>query len=86
MLGRAEAPNSGRAVTSESTIDDDAIALVRQLCARAGMIMEDASALAILSGSLNTEELSLVLRHTGADLTRALTLIEAARAMMDLTE
>ena len=73
-------------MTSESTIDDDAIALVRQLCARAGMIMEDASALAILSGSLNTEELSLVLRHTGADLTRALTLIEAARAMMDLTE
>ena len=73
-------------MTSESTIDDDAIALVRQFCARAGMIMEDASALAILSGSLNTEELSLVLRHTGADLTRALTLIEAARAMMDLTE
>ena len=71
---------------SASTMDDDAIALVRQLCTRAGMIMEDASAPAILSGSLNTAALGSVLRQTRADLTRALMLIDAARAMMDLTE
>ena len=73
-------------MTSASTIDDDAIALVHQLCTRAGMIMEDASAPAILSGNLNTIALGLVVQQTRADLTRALMLIEAARTMIDLNE
>lgn len=67
-------------------MDDDAIALVRQLCTRAGMIVEDASAPVILSGSMNTAALGPVLRQARADLTRALMLIEAAQTMMDRTE
>ena len=65
-------------------MDDDAIALVRQLCTRAGMIMEDASASAILAGNLDTEALAKVVQRTREDLLRALMLAEAAGVMMDL--
>ena len=43
-------------------MDDDAIALVRQLCTQAGVIMEDASARAVLVGGLGAGELAEVVR------------------------
>ena len=67
-------------------MDDDVIALVRQLCTRAGMIMEDGSASAILVGTLDKEALARVVQQTRKDLGRALTLAEAARVMMDLAD
>ena len=67
-------------------MDDNAIALVRQLCTRAGMIMEDASASAIQIGNLGSEGLARVVQLTCEDLTRALKLAEAAKVMMDVAE
>jgi hypothetical protein len=44
----------------EKRMDDDAAGLVRQLCTRAGMIMEDASATAILVGGAMPAELLVI--------------------------
>ena len=67
-------------------MDDDVIALVRQLYTRAGIIMEDVSAAAILVGTQDTETLARVVQQTRKDLGRALTLAEAAGVMMDLAD
>ena len=64
-------------------MDDDAIALVRQLCTQAGMIMEDASARDVLIGGLSAEELAEVVQLIRQELLRALAIVDAAAAMMD---
>ena len=65
-------------------MDDDVIALVRQLCTRAGMIMEDVSASAILAGNLDAAGLASVVEWVHQDLMRAQPLVDGAGAMMGL--
>ena len=67
-------------------MDDDQIALVRQLCTQAGMIMEDASAATILVGNLDVAGLGSVVDQARQDLKRALALTDAAGAMMRLSQ
>ena len=63
-------------------MDDDAIALVRQLCTQAGMIMEDASARAVLVGGLGAGELAEIVRVTRQELARALAIIDAEAVIL----
>ena len=63
-------------------MDDDAIALVRQLCTQAGMIMEDASARAVLVGGLGAGELAEVVRVTRQELAGALAIVDAAAVIL----
>ena len=65
-------------------MDEDQIKLVRELCTQAGMIMEDASAAAILVGSLDAAGLTSVIALVRRELTRALALVDGARAMMEV--
>ena len=65
-------------------MDEDQIALARQLCTQAGIIMEDASATAILVGHTDAGELASVIQRVRKDLMRALAPADAAGAMMAL--
>ena len=63
-------------------MDDDVIALVRQLCTRAGIIMEDVSASAILAGTQDTAGLASIVERVRRELDRGLVLLDATGAMM----
>ncbi|MDB5575511.1 MAG: hypothetical protein JWR80_687 [Bradyrhizobium sp.] len=64
-------------------MDEDAIALAWQLCTRAGMIMEDISAEAILVGRLDAGQLDAVVERLRCSLGHARTLADAAAAMLE---
>ena len=56
--------------------------LVCELCARAGMIMEDASATAVLSGKLDDASLRVLVADVAAELTKATALVSAATTLV----
>jgi hypothetical protein len=64
-------------------MDEDALALVRQLCMRAGMIMEDGSVEAVLVGRLDAERLGAVVERLRQHLGHARTFAEAAAAILE---
>ena len=55
--------------------------LIRELCGRAGMIMEDASATAVLSGKLDDASLRLLVTNVAAELEKATSLMTAATTL-----
>lgn len=59
-------------------MDEDAIELVTRLCTAAGMMMEDASALAITINSSDTSRLGLQTKHLIAAADDIRTLLAAA--------
>jgi len=61
-------------------MDDDTADLIAQLCTRAGMIMEDASPLALTIASTDTD-LGTVLRQLGRAVEQMERLISAATAL-----
>ena len=63
-------------------MNGDTIRLVRDLCARAGMIMEDASATAVLNGKLDDTSLRLLVAQVANELGKAMSLIAAASALV----
>ena len=63
-------------------MDEDKRRLVRSLCAQAGMIMEDASATAVLSGKLDDGSLRLLVVEVAAELEKATRLVAAATALL----
>lgn len=66
-------------------MDDDVTELIRQLCTRAGIIMEDASATAIVIGGLTADELSEVVKVVHQEIIRANSVLAAAAALLGLT-
>lgn len=56
--------------------------LIRELCGRAGMIMEDSSATAVLSGKLDDVSLRLLVANVTADLEKATSLVSAATTLV----
>ena len=56
--------------------------LIRELCARAGMIMEDASATAVFSGKLDDASLRLLVANVASELEKATSLISAATTLV----
>ncbi|CAM3102143.1 hypothetical protein SPAN111604_03705 [Sphingomonas antarctica] len=62
-------------------MDADTIRLVRELCARAGMIMEDASATAVLTGKLDDGAVRLLVAQVSDELSKASTLVAAAKML-----
>ena len=62
-------------------MDDDTRRLVFELCTRAGMIMEDASATALLTAELDDAALQTLIDTLGAELGRASALIAAAKSL-----
>jgi hypothetical protein len=71
------------AVREEMTVDDDTADLVRLLCTRAGMIMEDASSAAILIGGKAPAEMLVMIKELQLQTMRSAALLAAARAMLD---
>lgn len=63
-------------------MDEDTLDLVRQLSTRAGMILEDTSAVAVLVGNLSAPEIAERLAQIAADLTRAMTIVRAAEQLL----
>lgn len=63
-------------------MDDATLDLVRQLSTRAEMILEDASAAAILAGELPALELAEQITQIVADLTRAMAIARAAQQLL----
>ena len=63
-------------------MDEDKRQLVRSLCAQAGMIMEDASATAVLSGRLDDASLRLLVGQVASELDKATRLVSAATALL----
>lgn len=64
-------------------MDDVTADMVRLLCTRAGMIMEDARAAAILIGSSTRAEMLVTIDELQIQTTRSAELLAAARAMLD---
>ncbi len=62
-------------------MDDDTTDLVRQLCTRAGMIMEDASAVAILVGGKTPIELRSIIAELQTLAEQVNAVLAAAKAM-----
>jgi hypothetical protein len=63
-------------------MDEDIIALARQLFTRAGMIMEDASAFAIIVGGKDAHELREIAGKLETALAQGATLIAAAKSII----
>jgi hypothetical protein len=63
-------------------MDEDTIALARQLFTRAGMIMEDASAFAIVVGGKDVHELHEMAGELEIALAQGATLIAAAKTII----
>ena len=56
--------------------------LIRELCGRAGMIMEDASATAVLSEKLDDASLRLLVTNVAVEIEKATSLIAAATTLV----
>lgn len=67
-------------------MDDDIADLIRTLCTRSGMIMEDASATAILVGGLTGDQLSRAVKHVQREIAHANAIIAAAAALTGMAE
>jgi hypothetical protein len=63
-------------------MDEDNLQLVRQLCTRAGMLMEDMHARAVLIGSLSVQDLAEITREIGRTADDILALARAADALL----
>ena len=63
-------------------MDEDTRELVRSLCARAAMIMEDASSTAVLSGKIDDASLRLLVAGVAAELEKATSLVAAATTLL----
>jgi hypothetical protein len=66
----------------EYAVDDDLLDLIRQLSTRAGMMLEDASVVAVLVGRLSPDELQKAIGEAHATSIRATVLLEAASALV----
>ena len=62
---------------------DDTHDLTVQLCTKVGMIMEDASVIALTIGGLASEDRQAALEEIGKAAERISALVEAARLMLD---
>ena len=62
--------------------DDDALDLARDLCTRAGMLLEDASAVAILTGHGQREEVLIAIADARTASGNAAALLAAAEALL----
>lgn len=63
-------------------MDEDKFDLVRQLCTRAGMIMEDGSTIAILVGGKTPDELRVIVAELDIMMNQVGALITAAKALI----
>lgn len=63
-------------------MDDDTADLVRLLCTRAGMIMEDASPMAIMVGGKASGELCAIIEKLQAQIRRVNALLTAAQGLI----
>ncbi|MBU0832085.1 MAG: hypothetical protein KKH33_06845 [Alphaproteobacteria bacterium] len=63
-------------------MDRDTADLIAQLCARAGMAMEDTSPIALSIGSTSVEQWPATIDQLTQDAERILSLLHAARMMM----
>lgn len=61
--------------------DEDALALCREMCVRAGMLFEDASGRAVLIGDVSAGELETVVRTLRVMNEQASTLLAAAATL-----
>jgi hypothetical protein len=68
--------------SEEDRMDDDTFALARQLFSRAGMILEDVSATAILVGDKGVYELRAIACDLRSELEKGARLIDAAHAII----
>ena len=64
-------------------MEDDTRDLIVQLCTRVGMIMEDASVVALTIGGLASEDRQTALEEIRKAAERISALVEAARLMLD---
>lgn len=64
-------------------MDEDHLDLTRQLSTRAGMMMEDASAVAILVARLSPDELRAAIAQARTMTARAITLLDAASTLTE---
>ena len=62
-------------------MDDDKVKLVKQLCARAGMVLEDTATSAILIGDVPDEAMTVTVAGLRAMAERAVVLLRAAQAL-----
>ncbi len=79
---RIDFVNVSATVAAEDHMDDDTADLVRQLCTRAGMIMEDASTIAILVGGKSPSELRYIVDELEIQSGRVVSIVAATSALI----